>query len=121
MAVKLHNATTSTVIQLSGISANTYKVTNAESHTIQASFVENNGNITALTVDLDGSLDDVTFFTLASEVFSASQITAKAAMFHVVNKTVRYVRINVSAITDTGDGTSTVNVLYQDYDEALRA
>lgn len=119
MTVKLHNSATSTAIQTSGISPE-WKVTNAKSHTVQAVFVENNGSITALTVDLEGSIDKVSYFTLASEVFDAGQITAKAAMFHVENKSVRWVRINVSSITDTGDGTSTITVLYQDFDELLR-
>lgn len=121
MAVRLHNATTSTEIQVSGISEHSWKVTNAEKHTVQVNFIENNGNITALTVDLEGSLDKVLFFTLGSEAFTAEQIIAKSAMFHIVNRSVRHVRINISAITDTGDGSSTVTVLYQDYDEALRS
>jgi hypothetical protein len=47
---------------------------------------------TAVTVDLEGSLDDTTWVQLARHAFSAGEISAEAAMFHVIDKPVKYVR-----------------------------
>lgn len=63
---------------------------------------------TAITIDLEGSLDDTTWFQLASHVFDAAEITAKAAMFHVINKPVVYIRGNMTAFTQAGSETVTV-------------
>ena len=79
-------------------------------HTIQATM---GGTVvaTAVTVDLEGSIDDVTFFQLARHAFSAGEITAEGAMFHVIDKPVRYVRANL--ITLTGGTAPTVTVKYE--------
>ena len=63
---------------------------------------------TAVTVDLEGSIDDTTWFQLARHVFSAGEISAEAAMFHVIDKPVRYVRANLIALTGGTDPTVTV-------------
>jgi hypothetical protein len=80
------------------------------SHTVQVAM---GGTVvaTAVTVDLEGSLDDTTFFQLARHAFSGAEITAEAALFHVINKPVRYVRANL--ITLTGGTDPTVTVLYE--------
>jgi hypothetical protein len=66
---------------------------------------------TAVTVDLEGSIDDTTWFQLARHAFSAGEISAEAAMFHVIDKPVRYVRANL--ITLTGGTDPTVTVKYE--------
>ena len=80
------------------------------SHTVAATM---GGTVvaTAVTVDLEGSLDDSTWFTLASHAFTAGEITAEAAMFHVADKPVRYVRANLTTLTGGTD--PTVTVLYE--------
>lgn len=82
-------------------------------HTVQTVFT---GSITALTIDLEGSLDGTTFFQLAQDAFSEAEITAKAAMFHVVDKLVEYIRINISTLTGTG----TVTCKYSPATSAMR-
>ena len=79
-------------------------------HTIQATM---GGTLvaTAVTVDLEGSLDDSTWFQLARHAFSAGEISAEAAMFHVNDKPVKYVRANL--ITLTGGTAPTVTVKYE--------
>ncbi len=71
---------------------------------------------TAVTVDLEGSLDDVNWFQLARYAFIAADITAEAAMFHVADKPVKYVRGNL--ITLSGGTDPTVTILYE---QATRA
>ena len=66
---------------------------------------------TAVTVDLEGSLDDTTWFVLSSHAFDAGEITASAAMFHVADKPVKYVRANLNTLTGGTD--PTVTVLYE--------
>lgn len=79
-------------------------------HTVQATIT---GSPTAVTVDLEGSLDGNTFFTLATHPFTAGELTAEGAMFHVTDKAVGRVRINL--ITLTGGSSPTVTTLYEEY------
>ena len=104
MAVLLLNAATAT----GAGSVHTVRTTPLR-HTVAATM---GGTVvaTAVTVDLEGSLDNSTWFTLASHVFTAAEITAEAAMFHVVDRAVRYVRLNL--ITLTGGTAPTVTGKY---------
>lgn len=77
-------------------------------HTVQVTIT---GAPTAVTVDLEGSIDGVTFFSLATHAFTAGELTATKAMFHVIDKPVSYVRSNLTVLTA---GTSpTVTVKYE--------
>lgn len=85
----------------------------AEEHTVQVSWsVTSTRAITALTIDLEGSLDGTNWFQLASHALESAAITAKADMFHVTCKPVAYVRQKVSAITLSGTGTALLKILY---------
>lgn len=68
-------------------------------------------SITALTVDIEGSIDGANYETLASHVADADQITAKHGMFHVVNKPVEWVRANITTLTKSG-GTAVINIKF---------
>jgi len=106
MAIKLLDAVTATG------SGSAFRI-NAlvKTHTIQATIT---GAPTAVTVDLEGSVDNVTFFQLATHVFTAGELTAQGAMFHVVDKVVRFVRLNLTTLTA---GTSpTVTGLYEPFE-----
>ena len=70
----------------------------AVDHTVFCNF-STSGGVTAVTVDLEGSLDNTNVETLASHTFSADELSAESAMFHVVNKTVSTVQGNISALT----------------------
>lgn len=77
-------------------------------HTIQ---VDITGGPSAVTVTLEGSLDGAEpFFTLGTKAFSAGELTATAAMLHVVDKPVNYVRTNLTVLT--GGSSPTITVLY---------
>jgi len=80
----------------------------SRNHTVQVTIT---GAPTAVTVDLEGSLDNTTFNSLADYVLTAADLTAAAAMFHVVDKPVRYVRVNVTNLV--GGTAPTVTVLYE--------
>jgi hypothetical protein len=54
---------------------------------------------TAVTVAAEGSLDDSTWFALASHAFTAGEITAEQAMFHLANMPVKYIRANLTTLT----------------------
>lgn len=47
--------------------------------------------------------EPITFFDLDTHAFSAAEITAQRAMWHVTDKNVRFVRMFVSALTGTGE------------------
>ena len=66
---------------------------------------------TAVTVALEGSLDDTNFFTLASHAFIAAEITAEGAMFHIADKPVDFIRANLETLT--GGTNPTVTVIYE--------
>ena len=105
MAVKLLDAATTT-----GASPR-WKAYKASYHTIQADVT---GSPTAVTIDLEGSLNDGTYFTLATHPFTSAELTAASAMFHVESKYVEYVKVNV---TNLQGGTSpTVTVRYYNGD-----
>jgi len=103
MAIKLLDAATAT-----GVSTSHPVRMKPRNHTVQFTIT---GAPTAVTVDLEGSLDDTTFVSLASYVMTADELTATAAMFHVVDKPVRFIRVNLKTLTA---GTApTVTVLYE--------
>ena len=93
MAVQLLNAATAT-----GASASWAVRRVPRNHTVQATM---GGTVvaTAVTLDLEGSLDNSSWFQLANHVFTAAEITAEAAMFHAANKPTRYVRLNLTTLT----------------------
>jgi hypothetical protein len=52
-------------------------------------------------IDLEGSLDSVTWFQLARHTFTASEASDDAAMFHIVNKPVNFIRGNIITYNGT--------------------
>lgn len=112
-------------VAISGVSS-AYLVRGAKEHTIQTDFSNSGGSITALTVDLEGTINNrgaiddgtATWFSLASDDFEAGDLTAKGKMFHIISKNVEFVRANISTLTDTG--TSSITVRYQDHDGSLK-
>ncbi len=108
MAIKLLNAVTAT-----GVSQPT-EVQPAKSwHTVQATM---GGTVvaTAVTIALEGSVDGITWFSLASHAFSGAEISAEQAMFHVADKTVPFIRLNLTALT--GGTAPTVTAWYVNKD-----
>lgn len=105
MAVKLLDAATAT-----GVSSSWRQQRVPRNHTVQATM---GGTVvaTAVTLDLEGSSDDTNWFQLANHPFSAAEITATSAMFHVANKPVRYVRVNLTTLT--GGTAPTITALYE--------
>ena len=53
---------------------------------------------TGVVVDLEGSLDDVTFFQLARFTLDAGEIAAGGALFHVADKPVCFIRANLISL-----------------------
>jgi hypothetical protein len=100
MAVKLLDAVTSTGVSPSWRA-------NCVNHTIAADIT---GSPTAVTIDLEGSLDNNTFYTLASHTFSSGELTAGGSMFHVESKMVKFIRANL--VTLTGGSSPTVTTRY---------
>lgn len=91
MAVILLNGVTAT-----GVGSSIICGQGISEHTVQATIT---GAPTAVTVALDGSLDDSTWIELDSHPFSAGELTAGKAMWHVVNKVVKHIRLNLTALT----------------------
>lgn len=103
MAVKLLNAVAAT-----GAGTTHAVRMKPRNHTVQFTIT---GAPTAVTLDLEGSLDDSTWISLASHIMTAAELIATAAMFHVVDKPVRYVRLNLTTLT--AGTTPTVTALYE--------
>ena len=80
------------------------------SHTVDCYFDTSGGGVTALTIDLEGSIDNSKWYSLASHDFDTAELAAKRAMIHVVNKPVTYVRCHITTLTETG--TTTVYARY---------
>lgn len=106
MAFKFLDAVTSTGTSLSMPVRKIIK-----DHTVQATIT---GAPTAVTVDLEGSLNDTEWFVLGTHPFTAGELTDTQAMFHVVDKSVRYVRLNLAVLT--GGSSPTVTALYEGFE-----
>lgn len=102
MSVKLLAAATAT-----GTSATWTVNRTPRNHSVQ---IKITGAPTAVTVDLEGSLDGTIWVSLASHIMSAAELTATQALFHVVDKPTRRVRANVKTLT--AGSTPTVTVIY---------
>ncbi|MBF0399959.1 MAG: hypothetical protein HQL90_04255 [Magnetococcales bacterium] len=98
------------------------KVKNAMQHAVQANFTNSGGSVTALTVDLEGTINNqgeidaatAVWFQLASHAFTAGELSAQAAQFTVAVGPERYIRANITTLTETG--TTAVYVRHQAYD-----
>lgn len=76
--------------------------------TVACDFSNSGGSCTALTIALQGSIDGANFYELAEHAFTAGELTALKAMFHVANKPIKFVKGQIKTLTDTG--TTTVNI-----------
>jgi len=77
----------------------------ADAHTYQ---VVASGSPTAITIRIEGSIDGIKWFELATHSFNADEITNQAAMFHIVGRVVPKVR--AVGVTLTGGTTPTVTI-----------
>jgi hypothetical protein len=69
-------------------------------------------NATAVTIDLEGSIDDgTTFHQLAQHVMTAAELSADQAMFHVVGKGATSIRGNMTTFTQAASETVTVKAI----------
>jgi hypothetical protein len=103
MAFKLLDAATGT-----GASASLALRKIVEGHTVQINIT---GSPTAVTVDIEGSLDNSNWSRVLTSAMSAAELTAGTSIAHVEDKPVRFVRLNL--ITLTGGTSPTVTALYE--------
>lgn len=80
-------------------------------HTIQ---IDITGAPTAITVDLEGSLNNTTWAVLITSPMSAAELTAAVSLSHIEDKPVRYIRVNLTTLT--GGSSPTVTVLYEAFE-----
>jgi len=59
------------------------------------------GTLTAVTVDIEGSIDGETYFQIGQHVLTAGQLTAKKAMFHIAGKPVKSWLANITTLNGT--------------------
>src|SRR3990167_3349233 len=76
-------------------------------YTVQVVLTNSGGSVTALAVQLEGSLDDDNFASLhdneAPYVFTAADLAAKSAVYHIANRGVDFVQGNITTLTETGN------------------
>lgn len=79
-----------------------------QEHTVQAVIT---GSPTAVTVSLESSLDNgVNWNVIGTYAFTAGDLSAGSAMYHVVNKPSELVRMNLTVLT--GGTAPTVTAFY---------
>lgn len=83
-------------------------VDRSSSHSVVVTFA----NVSTAVVALDGSHDKVTWLSIGAYTIDSDDITAGAAIFHVNDRLVDYVRPNVTTLTG-GGATVSVTVLSQ--------
>ena len=81
---------------------NVVRTAETSSHTVFCNF-STSGTVTALVIDLDGSIDNDLYENLAQHTFSAGEISSETAMYHVNDKYVSSVRSQISTLTDSGN------------------
>lgn len=101
--------------KLSGINKDGVK-----DHTVDISFVDVNASITALIVDLEGTIDgdnisdaNAIWFQMDRHAFLAAELTAKKAMFQSLNIPVCRVRANITTLTGEDGVNDLITVRYQ--------
>ena len=86
-------------------------------HTVMMYYTDADSGISAVVVELQGCIIDEAlsgckWFTLAEHTFTSTQITNKQAMFHVVDKLVTSVRLNITTLTGSGAGDAVYGEYY---------
>lgn len=76
----------------------------SNTHTVQVNIT---GAPSAVVVDLEGSLDNILWSQLAQHTMTAGELTATTAMFHVTDKPVEYIRVNLTTLTSGSSPTVT--------------
>lgn len=101
MAHKLLNA-----VSTIGASESVHLDKPTKDHTVEVSYTDVGGAITVLTIVLQASAQNkntsdalASWYDLQTYTFTAGDITAKKAMFHVVNKPVERIRVNLTVAT----------------------
>jgi hypothetical protein len=94
-----------------GLSVAHQLVTPSGMLTAEASYTEGTATTcTALTVEIEGSVTGVNYFAISSHTFTSAERSAKCAMFHIADKPVEYIRINITTLTKTGVNDVAVSV-----------
>ncbi len=80
-------------------------------HTVQSVYIEDSGNLSALVLVLEGTLDNrgvtdanATWVILATNTWDGTAITALASTFVVVSQPFKRVRVRVTTLTGEGSG-----------------
>jgi hypothetical protein len=81
-----------------------------QTHTVQATIFGSGAN--AVTISLEGSIDGTTFFDLGTHAFTAGELTALGAMFHIVDRPVSYVRANLTVLGVDAETDPLITVKY---------
>jgi hypothetical protein len=66
------------------------------------------GAPTSVVIDIEGDIDKLGAATLATHTFSAAELTAELAMFHISGKPVDRLRYNITTLS--GGTSPTVNI-----------
>ena len=95
--------------------SNVLHVKNANTFTISSHFTVTTGAVTAVVINLEGTLDQSKWFTLGEYTYTAADLTALQAMFHVINKHVSHVRLNLATFTKSGTANFNAKLSYQPF------
>ncbi len=90
-------------------------------HTFDVSFIDIDSSVTAVTAVLRGSIDgdnvndaDALWFALGTAVFNSAEITAKKGMFHVIDRLVKRVSIDLTVLTGEDGSTDLFTARYHE-------
>ena len=75
----------------------------AKDHTVDCVFTNTTGTVSALSIQLLGSLDQSNYDVLATHAFTARELSAGKHMFHISDKQVSSVKGSTSVLTKSGD------------------
>lgn len=106
-------------VVVAAMSSPSIVLTNVTSqHTIAAKFTEGDGTFSAISVILQATDDsrdvadaDANWFDITTHAFSAGEISSLDAIWHIVDKPLKRIRVNASVVTGVGT-TDTVTLKY---------
>lgn len=105
-------------VHATGASPSLFLHEKCKDHTVEVDWANGNGTVTAMTVKLQGSAEgrgttdsDANWFDLDTYALVAADLAAFNAMFHLINKVIQRVRVNITTLTGAGTTTS-INVRY---------
>lgn len=94
-----------------GTGAGDWRVRDIQEKEVLSFAAEITGSPTSVVVQIEGRINESSAFILATHTFTASELTAEIAGFHISGKPVDEIRYNITDLTGGSSPTVTIHAL----------